>query len=431
MHEIEVFHTARQLMKSIWLSVLILTVLCAPQGVTAQEELKEVTVPKRAGALQFGGKNIAALLKDKEIPILGGIWGGEIMVDSPLNSEPAGAHLTVRRAKLRYARGFGDNWQAKLTANYTKGGGLELDDNYLVYSGWKTALLMFGLMDPPFSLESSSSSSAITFMERSLATDALSERQSGGLTFLKRTPNQILNGMLVFLNPKEDDLRQSGQAVILHYVYSPIDVAGKDNIHVGGSFSYRQNTQESSTQFRSRPEVATVDDYFVDTGTISGADKVLRASFEASRVSGRFSWQTEVLTTKVQRQNMDKVSFWGAYLYASWFLTDDSRNYDPGTGKFVDVKPQAPMFNGGWRGGWGDGWGAFELAGRFSYVDLTSADIKGGRQSNVSLGLNWYLNQNVRLMTDLVKVLKVNRPGSEFDNQDPLILSIRAQWLLR
>ncbi len=369
-----------------------------------------------------GPLNIRSLLIDKEIPLIGGRWGGEIMVDAPLNGEPDGAAVTLRRAKLKYNRGFGNNWQLKLTADYTRGGGLELSDNYFVYKGWNTMLLTLGIEDPPFSLESVSSSAGLTFMERSLAVNALSEAKSGGIAFLKRTPKSILNGMFVLFNPEQDDLRQGGQAIIFHYVHSPITLKGKDNIHVGGSFSYRLNTDANNARFRSRPEIATANTYFVDTGEIDGADKVIRASLEASRVSGRLSWQAELLSSRIQRNSADSLNFWGAYAFISWFLSDDSRNYDSGSGKFGPLTPSSPLFKGGR--------GAFEVAFRASYVDLTDKDIIGGVQSNLSLGFNWYPNYKLRFMANVVKVLDVDRPGSEFDNQDPLIIAIRAQWLL-
>lgn len=87
--------------------------------------------------------------------------------------------------------------------------------------------------------------------------------------------------------------------------------------------------------------------FFVDTGTISGADTIIRASLEASRVDGRFSWQTELLSTKVERTGFDDVRFWGAYAYVSWFLTNDSRNYNAGVGQFEALTPTSPMFKGG------------------------------------------------------------------------------------
>lgn len=369
-----------------------------------------------------GSNYISALLIDKDLPILGGKWAGEFFVDAPLNGEPTDASVTLRRAKLKYGRGFGNNWQLKLSANYYKNSGLEIDDSYFVYNGWKAAQVTLGVNDPPFSLESVSSTAGLTFMERSLAVIALSEQKGGGATFLKRTPKSILNAAVVLVSPTQDDKREPGQALVLHYVHSPISLRGRDNIHLGGSFSYRVNADENTTRFRSRPENATTDTYFVDTGTIDGADKIIRASLEASRVSGRFSWQTELLSTQVQRDGFSDVSFWGAYAYVSWFLSNDSRNYNSGTGQFDPLTPTSPLFKGGR--------GAFELAFRASYVDLTDKDVIGGEEANLSLGFNWYLNSKLRLMTNVIKVLDVKRPGSEYGGQDPLIFALRAQWLL-
>ena len=63
-------------------------------------------------------------------------------------------------------------------------------------------------------------------------------------------------------------------------------------------------------------------------------------------------------------------------------------------------------------------------------MDLSDGDVVGGRETNLSLGLNWYPNHRYRLMANLVKVLDVDRPGSEFDGHDPLSLSLRFQWVL-
>jgi phosphate-selective porin OprO/OprP len=86
------------------------------------------------------------------------------------------------------------------------------------------------------------------------------------------------------------------------------------------------------------------------------------------------------------------------------------------------LTPSKPLFKGGR--------GAFELAFRASYVDLSDKDVIGGKESNLSLGFNWYLNYNLRLMTNVIKVLDVKRPGSEYDGMNPLIFALRAQWLI-
>jgi len=160
----------------------------------------------------------------------------------------------------------------------------------------------------------------------------------------------------------------------------------------------------------------------VDTGEIAGADKILRLGLETVNLKGPFSWQAELMALQVQRIDFDDVLLLGGYVQASWFLTGESRNYDAGRGRFIAVKPGATFGEGG-RGSW-------ELTGRISYLDLTDKDIIGGEQSNVTLGLNWRPKDHIRVMVNLIKVLDVNRPGNEFDGEDPLILSLRLQWAL-
>jgi phosphate-selective porin OprO/OprP len=366
--------------------------------------------------------HINKLLIDREFQLIGGKWGWDVFIDAPLNSEPEGAEITLRRAKAWYARRFGEDWRLKLTANYSRGGGLELSDNFFTYSGWDRTRILIGISDPAFSLESVSSSAGLTFMERGLVVAALSESKSANIGFLRRNTNSILNASLTLFNVSQDDLREDGQGIVLHYVHSPITIGRADSIHVGGSFSYRWNASEKNTRFRSRPEVATVNEFYVDTGEIAGADRIGRLGLEASQVAGRFSWQMEVIAARVQRNSLHAAEFWGAYAFASWFLTDDSRNYDFGDGSFGKVQVNQPIR--------GEGWGAFELAFRASYLDLNGGDIIGGRQKNLSAGINWYLNQRWRLMANVVKVLDVDRPGSKFDGADPLSVSLRIQWVL-
>ena len=65
-----------------------------------------------------------------------------------------------------------------------------------------------------------------------------------------------------------------------------------------------------------------------------------------------------------------------------------------------------------------------------AFIYFETGLIAGGEQSTLSLGMNWYPTSNWRLMLNLIKVLDVKRPGSSYDGQNPLILSLRAQWYL-
>ena len=46
--------------------------------------------------------------------------------------------------------------------------------------------------------------------------------------------------------------------------------------------------------------------------------------------------------------------------------------------------------------------GAWEFAARYSYLDLSDENVDGGTMSNFSFGLNWYLTESTRIMTNFV-----------------------------
>ncbi len=48
-------------------------------------------------------------------------------------------------------------------------------------------------------------------------------------------------------------------------------------------------------------------------------------------------------------------------------------------------------------------WGAWEVAARFSYLDLDDGSIRGGNLNDVTLGLNWYVSPRIRVMANFVR----------------------------
>ena len=68
--------------------------------------------------------------------------------------------------------------------------------------------------------------------------------------------------------------------------------------------------------------------------------------------------------------------------------------------------------------------GAVELAARYSHVDLDDAGVAlGGRQSNWTVGANWYIGQHFKLQFNYVWT-DARRRGVELD---PEIAQLRAQ----
>ncbi|HOC00577.1 MAG TPA: porin [Verrucomicrobiota bacterium] len=145
---------------------------------------------------------------------------------------------------------------------------------------------------------------------------------------------------------------------------------------------------ERTVRYRSRPE-SHLAPYVVDTGEIA-ADGAVASGVEAAWVQGPLCVQGEYLHSWVQGEAGPAIDFGGFYAQASWLLTGESRPYDRLNGTFARLIPKR-NFNFG-KGGWG----AWEIAGRYSMVDLNSGDVDGGRTSMVMLGVNWYLHPHVK-----------------------------------
>jgi phosphate-selective porin OprO/OprP len=117
--------------------------------------------------------------------------------------------------------------------------------------------------------------------------------------------------------------------------------------------------------------------------------------------------------TRIVQPNADHFSGW--YLQGTWLLTGEERLYNPATGAFTPPKVENPLnFDNGT-------WGAFELAARYSDLDLNDHvsdtsnvvianaagapagthtydfynTVRGGDQRIFTAGVNWYPNNAI------------------------------------
>jgi phosphate-selective porin OprO/OprP len=134
------------------------------------------------------------------------------------------------------------------------------------------------------------------------------------------------------------------------------------------------------------------------TGAIAGASAAQVYSGEAAAGFGPLFFQGEDLHFNIERMGgLPRLQFDGWYAQGSWTLTGESRPYNPAAGSYGTITPVHPFSLAN------AGWGAWEVAGRYSVIDLNARlgfkdGIAGGDQVVTTVGLNWYVNRNVRLM---------------------------------
>jgi phosphate-selective porin OprO/OprP len=277
-----------------------------------------------------------------------------------------------------------------------------IENSYLAFSVIDClGQLKFGQYQPPMGLDAIISSRDTTLMETAAPLQALAPGTSAGIEIGRPVAGQRVTWKVGLFAPGVgqdvgEATKDYGRAIarltaLPVYEVDPEHPDSATLLHVGLSANVLY-TADSVVRYRSRPE-SHLAPYVIDTGNID-ANGALVVGAEAAWVQGPFSVQGEYLHSWVHENNGQNPGFDGVYATASWFLTGESRPYDRTTGAFGRVLPKRnfDFFHGGW--------GAWEIASRYSYTDLASGDIHGGRLSILMSGLNWYLHSHVKWRFD-------------------------------
>lgn len=355
-----------------------------------------------------------------DTPLIHSQIHGYVMVDAA-DYDHAGlghAQLSVRRADISFQRNLRFDWFFYADAQIVDGH-LEFKDVYVRKQVKYFGVVTIGNQQEPFGLEQFGSFRNTTFLERA-TTNALAPSRSVGITSSDFRGPWIWSYGFYTAGTKDEDRTQRGVALTGRLAYLLKTDSGP--YHLAIDYSTRRAGPDNDQQFKSASEVAlSTDGYFLNTGTISGSNKVQRYGLEAAHVNGPFSWQAEYMEAHLQRNDgLPNLRFRGWYGYASWMVTGESRDYREGNATFGPVVPHAS-----WNGRSG---GALEVGARLSMTDLNDRDVVGGKETNLTLGVNWYLDKSVRLSANLVHALDLNKPGNENSGKHPTAVVGRFQY---
>jgi phosphate-selective porin OprO and OprP len=260
----------------------------------------------------------------------------------------------------------------------------------------------------PFSLEESTSSRFITFMQRSIAHSALvPSRNFGVMAYDYLGENENLTWFMgTFRHDSPDNptarashISDSGDMTYDARVgwnpYYDEPSAGRYLVHIGGAYSYR--TDSTVVAFLSRPELGSQAGY-LSTTFLGDRDYHLFGG-EAAIVWGPGSLQAEYYSAHPDDDNIVN----GGYIQYSHFLTGESRGYNRHTKVFDRVTPIEDFFRVSTADGICMGHGAWELKARYSWLDMSDGDVgMRGDQDDFTAGANWYWNPYTRMMFDWV-----------------------------
>jgi phosphate-selective porin OprO/OprP len=342
----------------------------------------------------------------------------------------------LRRFRVGGEGSFGDDFSYR--AMFDLGGDARPGDPrvyevWLKYTRFAPYALIVGAFPQLANMEDATSADSTLFLERASSANLARNLVAGegrlGVTLRRSDPKLMV--ALSLTGPVLDhppDYSPRG-AVVLRVSRAVGDVQGF-SVHVGGSAGYVLVPPRKSDkapdgypfQLKDTPELTVDPTQLIDTGVIPADHaSVLGAEFAAQRRN--LFLQAEAFRFGVERKvhTGDDPVFYGFYVEGSWVLTGERRRFDASRAAFWFPKPDRPLGAGGW--------GAWEVALRYSRMDLNFHPgvagapppvdgVRGGDQKILSAALEWYPRPRTRIMLEWqhVSVDRLN-PASATDPQ--------------
>ena len=344
-----------------------------------------------------------------------------------------------RRARLGAKGAINENVNYALQMDFAFFGRPSFTDVYVEQTNIPyLGTVRIGQWKQPFSLEVVSSYRYTTFMERSLMFQPFDAFRRLGIGFFDNADDlsatwaasvfasgQDQFGNTLFENQNAlgifENINMGGVGTAERLTWVPYwdeCTKGAEYLHLGVGH-YFNAPPGQTTAFRTIPELFIGQSALVVNGgssyqTVPGGAHgtpffantgALRVNFynvvgtELLWVRGPLSVQAEGMVNFVT-QSGTTAALPGLYAQVGYFLTGEHRPYDR---KQAAIDRVIPFKNFSFtKDGCNTGMGAWEIAGRFSHLDLNDKSIEGGTITDYTAGVNWYVNPYVKLVLNYI-----------------------------
>jgi phosphate-selective porin OprO and OprP len=363
--------------------------------------------------------------------------------------------VNLRRGRI-YLVGRFDDFRVNITPDFggSPDGTPTLFEANLNYAGIKPITATVGYFHPFVSLEDATYPADLLFLERpsiiniergiaagiqraSLGAKASTEDYSASAYLtgpvFGAQKNSLLNSEQLGFIGRLTARPYHDQDWNLHAEFS-----GQTVFHPNVNASGTPGVSRTTLSLGDEPELRIAFDQLVDTGPLSARG----ASVYGGGVGGNWRnflvqgeyYQIGITQSKLPGVPAPRLGFNGGYVEGSVVLTGEPHPYESARAAWGRPKVDRPFSVAD------GGIGAWEIAARYSTVDLNSnvvagvsqnvtGGIYGGRQQIAALGLSWYPNDWLRFMLQFqhVDVNKLNSAGTVQIGQRFETLAARAQ----
>ncbi|MCJ2052671.1 OprO/OprP family phosphate-selective porin [Methylobacterium sp. J-070] len=388
-------------------AVLALSLACALPARAAEDAFEGMAGPN-GERLRYDEKGLTVTFPEPDVTLnIGGrlhIDGGAASFSRPGLGDAFPDTVAVRRSWIEPTLTIGRDWVIAFQYDFSDPL-LPINDAFVAWKGLPDTILTLGNMKVPFSLEWLQSNNDTLFVERSLANAFVPDRQFGFAVGHNGAAWTAVAG--VFGDAASNGITGNGVAAAARVTAAPI-LGERETLHFGLAGIYRRRSRgDGDVNISTTAEASLFAQAFVGTGDLPDVAGVSRIGAEVAYRNGPFLMQAEYIHAEIERfagagGPVPVLGFQGGYVEAAVVLNGAGRAYaltpQGGTtyATFKGVRvPEGQRVSRG-------GIGVFELAARYSAIDLNARGLRGGTERDMTLGLSWYPEPNLRLVANYV-----------------------------
>lgn len=313
--------------------------------------------------------------------------GGRLHLDASVFDEPDVPRTGTTSGDVRRAR-------IELSGRVAKVLRFRVDREFAGAKGWRNVWASIepvrnleikgGNMIVPFSMEDLQSSNVTPFAERSMASALTGGFGLGGAVFTGgRNWSASVGYFTDALANDEGRSTERGKGVLGRVTFAPMRTRNTV-LHLGLGGERRSFSATERVRFTADPGSVFAPNV-ISSGTLGSLDTLTAWSGEAAVSFGPVLVQGQAIALKLHRSLLDDRSFNGQTISVGWIVTGQRHEYSGSSGVFGGPDRRK-------------GEGAFEIAARYSRLDLVDGTFDRGIGRALSASAIWTISTNLRVL---------------------------------
>lgn len=302
-----------------------------------------------------------------------------------LNPDSTQTSFQVNDIRLGTLIRFQERWEAKIELGYGDSK-ISLKDVFLNYTAGSHAICL-GYRFEPFG-NARVGTSNYRFMTESSAERALGNKRKLGVSYSYNQKSlNVMAGVFSDGDIEKSKLLNQGYSLAGKLVGRPL-TGNKKLIHIGVAPRFSSSSKEVAFAAGAPTDLLAKDDNKVVSVKVDQVINQWKLDMELILLYNKWYFQGQYFQTHLNRFAASNYNAKGGYMQAGYMILGEKHNYNPATAMIVNPAPKS-----------------LEVLFRYDKVNLNDIGFSGQKMSDISLGMNYFINKFVAAKVNYTYVM--------------------------